>query len=512
MRHYSGILLYALLSFQLTLSSELKGIERAVESGKENVITLQQESTGSSNNGIYVEKVSSKPVKEDVKSSSQPRTVKIENDIYCIDKVVARINGVVILMSDVDNAYRMIEYQSKNSETPSQKKNITKDEIFEDLVNQALIISEDTEGLYGNEKSQIKSDVRNTVEQYLKQCGDDEDVFKKQLGCSVSLFEQFMYETRARQRIHQRVVDKILEACDVAYDQVFEYYKKNREDMPHVNAQYEVYRLARQCPDTTRVLRLMEEIKSRADSGENFDTLAKRYSQDSSKKKGGDIGYKKIGEFNSVYESVALDLKNGEVSDIFESDSGYYIIKMEDKRDDAYRTRMIYIHKDDENEEMRELDDLLEETRARLLRKEISWTRAVEEYSQDELTNKSAGRMTGYYSEMLTDDDLNGSLKEIVSKCKVGTVTQPQTCVINGKLYKCLYYFKDKIPAHNLNPDYDYEKVRQMAIEDYKKIFLNEHIANFISKAECELDYDYLPCRKWLERIQNNNYKNIKSL
>ncbi len=77
-----------------------------------------------------------------------------------------------------------------------------------------------------------------------------------------------------------------------------------------------------------------EDIFKKIKSGEDFSKLASEFSDDpGSKKKGGDLGFLPKGKTVPSFEKAAFSLKVGEVSDIVETNFGYHIIKVEDKKE-----------------------------------------------------------------------------------------------------------------------------------------------------------------------------------
>src|SRR5699024_8647918 len=76
-----------------------------------------------------------------------------------------------------------------------------------------------------------------------------------------------------------------------------------------------------------------KDIKSRLAKGEDFATLAKKYSTDpGSKDKGGDLGYFGVGKMIAEFEDAAYKLNVGQISDIVQTTNGYHIIKLTDKK------------------------------------------------------------------------------------------------------------------------------------------------------------------------------------
>jgi len=74
-------------------------------------------------------------------------------------------------------------------------------------------------------------------------------------------------------------------------------------------------------------LSLAQELKTKIAKGESFANLAKEYSTDGSKKRGGDLGYFSRGMMVPEFEKAAFALEKGQVSDIVKTQFGYHIIK-----------------------------------------------------------------------------------------------------------------------------------------------------------------------------------------
>ena len=199
---------------------------------------------------------------------------------------------------------------------------ITSDILSSEAAKEKISITNDQlDAQYNNLMSSIESAMGMTKEEFLKQFDLTEkyikDDMKKELVASKYLNEK------------SKVTDKEAE----------NYYNKNKSHYLQVRASHILIKTVddkgKQVSSSKKaeLKKEAEEILKKAQAGEDFATLAKKYSEDSSAESGGDLGFFGKGQMVESFEKAAFALKKGEVSNkLVESDYGYHIIKKTDEK------------------------------------------------------------------------------------------------------------------------------------------------------------------------------------
>ena len=130
---------------------------------------------------------------------------------------------------------------------------------------------------------------------------------------------------------------------EISSAQIEAYYKEHRKDYEspeEIRARHILIKVDAEAKEENRVAakKKAEELLERVKKGENFEELAKTYSDDpGSKEQGGDLGFFGRGRMVKPFEDAAFELKEGEVSGLVESPYGYHIIRLEERKKAGYR-------------------------------------------------------------------------------------------------------------------------------------------------------------------------------
>ena len=119
---------------------------------------------------------------------------------------------------------------------------------------------------------------------------------------------------------------------EVSEKEIEEYYREDKKKF-FVEEKVRVRHIV------VKTLPEVKEIQKRLKMGDDFIKLAKQYSISPNREKGGDLGYIERGKVGKEFEKAAFSLKRqGEISDIVKTSSGYHIIRLEDRQEPHQRT------------------------------------------------------------------------------------------------------------------------------------------------------------------------------
>lgn len=201
----------------------------------------------------------------------------------------------------------------KKEEVEAFLKEPGQDQKFEQFIKdvQDLGLLPSASGISDQQKEQLKTDLWGPMNILARKA--------KAAGLEKERRTQLLMKVQEAQALARKYADqnkKQLEEKTKATDQEIDAYIKQHPEL-----------------DTAKTRAKAEDVLKRVRAGEDFGELAKQYSGDpGSKDKGGDLGWFKRGQMVKPFEDAAFSLQPGQVSDVIETDFGFHIIKVEEKR------------------------------------------------------------------------------------------------------------------------------------------------------------------------------------
>ncbi|MDH3709955.1 MAG: peptidylprolyl isomerase, partial [Cyclobacteriaceae bacterium] len=237
--------------------------------------------------------------------------------------------------------------------------------------------------------------------------------------------------------------------------------------------------------------------KKRVEAGESFETLAQKYSQGPSAPKGGNLGFQYRGNLVPAYEAAALQLEPGKISDPVESEFGFHLIQLIERRGNEYNSRHILLQLEPSEEDLEEVRVYLDSLRTAIITDSLSFEKIAKEYSDDQLTASNGGFMMGETgSAFVATDQLDFETFLTLDTMKLGNITAPLSYRLeDGKDAMRILYYKDKIKPHQANLLDDYQKISNAALAEKRNRILNSWFDKARNDVFIRIDDEYNNCQ-----------------
>lgn len=246
----------------------------------------------------------------------------------------------------------------------------------------------------------------------------------------------------------------------------------SQDSIPFIPSQVEVQIITLEpeidAEEIDRVKSELREYTERVNSGEtSFSTLALFYSEDEgSARRGGELDFMSRAEFDPEFASVAFNLTDpNKVSKIVQSEYGFHIIQLMEKRGDKIKVRHILrkprVSSDNVKDMMLKLDTIANDIR----KDTISFELAAQILSDDKDTRNNHGLMVNRTtsSSRFQMQDLPVDVARVVDGMQVGEVSAPFTMRLPDDRVVCaIVKLKARIDGHKANLRDDYEVLREL--------------------------------------------------
>jgi len=246
----------------------------------------------------------------------------------------------------------------------------------------------------------------------------------------------------------------------------------------------------------------LRDFTERVTSGTtDFSVLARIYSEDTeSAKRGGELGFMGRGQLVPEFATVAFNLLDPKkVSRIVQTEFGYHIIQLIEKRGDKINCRHILLKPRVSIEEKTKAIHNLDSISGLIRDGKITFEQAVMAYSQDKNTALNAGLMlndkTG--TSKFEYQDLNPEIAKIVYDKKVGEISAPFAMIspTTNKEVVAVVKIKSKVENHKANLTDDYQMLRAMYEEKEKQDFITNWIVKKQKETYISIDPAWVNCK-----------------
>jgi peptidyl-prolyl cis-trans isomerase SurA len=301
--------------------------------------------------------------------------------------------------------------------------------------------------------------------------------------------------------IVQKMEEEITADLAVTPAEVKRFFNRIPKDsLPYFSASVEVAQIVKEAkvsPEQKAITRnQLLDLRTRIIAGEDFSTLARKYSNDPSVlSNGGEMGWVGRGRMVPEFEAMGFTLKPGEISMPFESPFGMHIMQLSDRRGGEYNSRHILISPKPSEADLEKASNFLDSLRTLIVSDSIKFERVAKEHSDDRLTKGNGGFFSDADGGMrLTVDELDPVVFFRIDSMEVGDVSKPIVYRTDeGKDAVRILYYKSRIPPHQASLQQDYHKIQVAALNEKKSNVLEKWFLKARQDVFINIDrtYDY---------------------
>ncbi|MBW2558555.1 MAG: peptidylprolyl isomerase [Deltaproteobacteria bacterium] len=255
-----------------------------------------------------------------------------KEEVKLQEGTIVVVNGAVITQQDLDVELSMAQQQfAAMEQLDDEQLAQVKADILESLIARKVLYQESQKKGIKMDDVTIDERLANMKKQFPK-----EDDFKAMLE-KMSLTEDALKSQLREGMAIQKLVDQeVMSNIEISDNDTKDYYDKNTDlfkQPEKIQASHILVKVESGADESVKAeaLKKIKKIQEELKAGGDFAELAKKYSDCPSSAKGGDLGYFGRGQMVKPFEEAAFSLKQGELSDITETDFGYHLIKAGDR-------------------------------------------------------------------------------------------------------------------------------------------------------------------------------------
>lgn len=395
-----------------------------------------------------------------------------------IDQVVAIVGGERILLSDIEQEVLRMKMQGALTGDNDRC------QLLEQMLTHKLLVNQSKIDSIEVNIASIESEIDRRLKYFINQIGSEkalENYFNKPMYEIKDDLREVIEEQQLSQQMRQKIIDKV----KITPSEVKSFYKNTPTDsLPKIPEQYELQQILIFPPSSAeakfQVKEKLLEIRERILKGERFSTLAVAYSEDrASAIRGGELGFRSRDELVKAFADVAFGLKEGQVSQIVETEYGFHIIQMIESKGDKVNVRHILMKPQFSSDMTAQAIAKLDSIATLIKSDSIKFEHAAMRFSEDKKSNLNGGLVINLYTNtsLFEKEHLQPSDFYVIRDLKVGEMSAPfESRDEHANVVFKIVKIKRIVKAHTANIKDDYDVIQGLAKQSMESDILKEWI------------------------------------
>lgn len=415
---------------------------------------------------------------------------------FVVDEIITKVDNYIVLKSDLERAYQ--DYLTNGGAASPQ----VRCQYLAVLIRNKLMMAKAEIDSVVVLDAEVDVNTQNRMDMISSQSGKTTDELEELYGKPLEQIRLELRDQVREQMMVSKMEDLMTEGMLVTPAEVKRFFSKIPKDsLPYFSASVEVaqiVRVAKVSEEQKNITRLeLVAIRNRILAGEDFATLAKKYSSDPSVlTNSGEMGWSGRGRMVPEYEATAFRLKVGEISMPFESPFGFHVMQLIERRGGEYNSRHILISPKPSEADLREASRYLDSLRTLIVSDSLKFQMVAKEHS-DDVPTKSNG---GFFSDReggirLMVDELDPIVFFKLDSMKIGDISEPVTYrTDDGKDAVRIFYYKSRTAPHQASLADDWSRIQEATLREKKDSILQKWFQKARKDVFINIDQAYEYC------------------
>ena len=435
-----------------------------------------------------------------------PALLPAQNDKALIDRVVATVGSEIILLSEVQEQFSYAKQQ--NPELPDDFQCVA----VQNLIVQKLLVNQAKLDSIAVTEEEVETQLNARIDRLMLYFNQDSKAIEDFYGQTIDQIKSQTRTDMRNQLLAERMQNQITSKATVTPSEVKRFFNDIPKDsLPYFNAEVEyreiIYKPRVNAEERKRAQDLADDIRKRLDNGEDFEALAKKYSDDpGSGPQGGDLGFVKRGTFVPEFEAMAYKLDPDEISPVIETEFGFHIIQMIERRGNLIRCRHILIKPEISEEDLEKAKITLDSISEKINEGMMTFSKALKTVGDENQASFSndgrvANPRTGNTFFEVTD--LETDVFFALDGKKEGEVAEPfESKSLDGSVVYKMVMLVSRSSPHQADLKKDYGKIQLAALEQKKAEFTEKWVLEKLKSTYFSVNQLYDACPNLQEMLQ----------
>jgi peptidyl-prolyl cis-trans isomerase SurA len=379
-----------------------------------------------------------------------------------IDGIAAVVGNEIILVSDLNTLIAQYSFQNKVNvyQDPKLLQQL-QEQMLRRMIDEKLLLIKADEDTITADEDRVEQILDQQINTFIQQVGSQEKL-EEYYGMPLPKIKKEMRQQIANRLIIDQLRQRRFANIKVSRREVENFYEQYQDSLPKMDETVDISHVLLQVTPSdesyqeayNKILRIQQMLEE----GQDFTTLAPRHSEDPSVASNkGDLGWVSRGDLVKEFEEVAFALKEGEISDIVQTQFGFHLIQLVERQGEKIHVRHILIQLQPIKEDEQRVISRLQEIRQRIL----SGNAAFEDMALQNSGDPNVTNDKGHLGLFAVNAFQIKGFEEAVKKMSVGEISEPFRTEFGYHILK----LNDRQTSRTLTLDNDWQQIEQITRE-----------------------------------------------